>query len=418
MKTLLSLCASLAWGINCVLIFYAVYNVTVALPALKRRRTPRTFAPQKRFAILVAARNEESVIGGLVESLLAQDYPRGLFDVYVLPNNCSDDTAGAARRAGARILDCPGPIRCKGDALSYAFDLLLETGCYDAFCVFDADNLADKGFLRAMNSALCGGAQAAQGRRDSKNPYDSPISGSYAVYYWMLSRFYNQPRSVWGLSAVINGCGFMVIAELLRKMGGFHTQTMTEDLEFTTQCILQDVRVRWVPEAVLYDESPLTFAPSWKQRRRWSTGLLQCGKLYGPRLLGKALRERSLTALDQFIFLLAPVMQVLSILPAALAMTLVLLTPNWTASTLLPWALRSLLRPALFFGAVTFLGAFFTTLLERRPLARMAKAIGYYGLFLLTWIPINLLCFVKKSTVWAEIKHTRQIRLAELPNAK
>ena len=170
MKTLLSLCASLAWGINCVLIFYAVYNVTVALPALKRRRTPRTFAPQKRFAILVAARNEESVIGGLVESLLAQDYPRGLFDVYVLPNNCSDDTAGAARRAGARILDCPGPIRCKGDALSYAFDLLLETGCYDAFCVFDADNLADKGFLRAMNSALCGGARAAGTARTPTTP--------------------------------------------------------------------------------------------------------------------------------------------------------------------------------------------------------------------------------------------------------
>lgn len=395
----------------------SAYFLIVALFALKKPKPIPRANPKTRFACVIAARNEERVIGELVQSLLRQNYPKTLFDIYVMPNNCTDHTALAAIRTGAAILKPRGEVRCKGDALHEAFETLLRKD-YDAFCVFDADNLADKGFLRAMNSALCGGAQAAQGRRDSKNPYDSPISGSYAVYYWMLSRFYNQPRSVWGLSAVINGCGFMVSAELLRKMGGFHTQTMTEDLEFTTQCILQDVRVRWVPEAVLYDESPLTFAPSWKQRRRWSTGLLQCGKLYGPRLLGKALRERSLTALDQFIFLLAPVMQVLSILPAALAMTLVLLTPNWTASTLLPWALRSLLRPALFFGAVTFLGAFFTTLLERRPLARMAKAIGYYGLFLLTWIPINLLCFVKKSTVWAEIKHTRQIRLAELPNAK
>ena len=418
MKTLLSLCASLAWGINCVLLLYALYNAAVALPSFKKRKTPKSFAPRNRFAILVAARNEESVIGDLVESLLAQDYPRELFDVYVLPNNCTDDTAGAARRAGAAILTCQDPVRCKGDALSYAFDLLLETGRYDAFCVFDADNLADKGFLRAMNDALCNGAEAAQGRRDSKTPYDSPISGSYAVYYWMISRFYNQPRSVWGLSAVINGCGFMVSAPLLRKTGGFHTQTMTEDLEFTTQCILKDVRVQWVPEATFYDESPLTFAPSWKQRRRWSTGLLQCGKLYGPRLLGKAIRERSLPALDQLIFLLAPVMQVLSILPALLAMTLILLSSNWTAAFVLPWVLRSLLQPALVFGAVTLLGAFLTTLLERRPLASMAKAIVYYGIFLLSWIPINLLCFVKKSKVWVEIKHTRKVRVAELPTAE
>ena len=329
MKTFLNLCTDLAWGIQCVLLIYAIYNVILALPFFRKDKPMKHFAPQKRFAVLVAARNEESVIGSLVESLLAQDYPKELFDVYVIPNNCSDDTAEAARRAGAWILTCTAPVKCKGDALSFAFDYFEKKGNpYDAFCIFDADNLVDRNFLRSMNDAFCSGAKAAQGRRDSKNPYDSPLTGSYSIYYWMISRFYNHPRSLWNLSAVINGCGFAVSAGLLKELGGFHTKTLTEDLEFTTQCILRDQKVAWVPEAVFYDESPLQFSPSWKQRRRWSAGVFQCLRLYGPRLLGKLIRERKLLCLDQFLFLTAPLMQILSLVPAALAVLLFLLSPG------------------------------------------------------------------------------------------
>ena len=82
MKTFLNLCTDLAWGIQCVLLIYAIYNVILALPFFRKDKPMKHFAPQKRFAVLVAARNEESVIGSLVESLLAQDYPKELFDVY------------------------------------------------------------------------------------------------------------------------------------------------------------------------------------------------------------------------------------------------------------------------------------------------------------------------------------------------
>lgn len=418
MKTLLALCTDLAWGIQCILLIYALYNVLIAAPFFKRRKPRKEFAPQKRFAMLIAARNEEDVIDSLVESLLTQDYPQELFDVYVIPNNCTDDTAGAALRTGANVLTCDTPVTCKGDVLRFAFaHFFAKDDRYDAFCVFDADNLVDRGFLLAMNNALCEGARVAQGRRDSKNPYDTAITGSYSIYYWMFSRFYNQPRSVWGLSATINGCGFMVSASLLKEMGGFHTETMTEDLEFTTQCVLRGVKVAWVPEAVIYDESPQRFLPSWKQRKRWSTGLLQCLKLYAPRLMGKIVRERDFLCIDQFVFLLAPLMQVLSILPVAAAAALVLLSPNRSAA-LQFGAMEPLFRSLLLSLAITTLGAFFTVLLERRPFSRLCKAVCYYWLFLISWVPINVLCLFKKSTVWVEIKHTRRIRLAELPTAK
>ncbi len=417
MKLLLTLCQDLAWGLQCILIAYALYNVFIAIPFFVRRRPRKEFAPQKRFAVLIAARNEEGVVGSLVESLLAQDYPRELFDVFVLPNNCSDDTEGAARRAGAKILLCDTPVTCKGDVLRFAFEYFFtKADHYDGFCIFDADNLVDRGFLRAMNHVLCSGARVAQGRRDSKNPYDTAITGSYSIYYWMFSRFYNQPRSLWGLSATINGCGFMVSADLLKEMGGFHTNTMTEDLEFTTQCALRDVKVEWVPEAVIYDESPQQFIPSWKQRKRWSTGLLQCLQQYGPKLLGKIVRDRSFLCLDQFIFLLAPLMQVLSILPAAAALATVLLSPDSPALKV-----GVLLSPFMSLAVsvgLTTLGAVVTVWLERGKDIRMSRAIGYYWFFLFSWIPINILCMFKKSTVWVEIKHTRGIRLAELSAGK
>ena len=416
MELTLILLSALTWGLSFVFTIYAAYNLIVALLGLKRRKAQKQFAPKGRFAVLVAARNEECVIGNLVESLNAQDYPKELYDVYVIPNNCTDDTAGAARRAGAKIIDCNIPVKSKGEVLTMAFDKLLAEQNYDAFCVFDADNLVDPGFLKAMNNAYCGGAKAAQSYRDSKNPHDSAVSGSYSIYYWMISRFYSQSHSNLGLTAIINGSGWMVSAELLRKMGGFHTFTMTEDIEFTAQCILENEKVAWVPEARIYDEQPLTFEQSWKQRKRWSTGMIQgCGRYCAP-LLKRAVKDRSALSFDQFVFFLAPVMQVLCFVSMILSAVTAIF---YQQVKLFPdaWFYIQLFSPAASFLGTAFM-AYVTVLIEKKYSRKMWKGILYYWVFVMSWIPINLLCLFKKSTVWHEIKHTRSVRIADLPLKK
>ena len=105
----------------------SLYFLAVSLFCLCRRKKPAASAGQRRFAILIAARNEESCIAGLIESLQAQRYPRELFDIWVLPNNCTDHTVEAAQRAGARIMEMPSSVRSKGAALQYAADTLLRT---------------------------------------------------------------------------------------------------------------------------------------------------------------------------------------------------------------------------------------------------------------------------------------------------
>ena len=174
-------------------------------------------------------------------------------------------------------------------------------------CVFDADNVVDAGFLSAMNNAWCEGAVAGQGYRDSKNPTDTMISSCYSIYYWMVNRMFSHTRARVGLSAVVNGSGFMVSMDWLRRHNGWNTVTMTEDIEFTTQCILSGERVAWVPDAKTYDEQPLTFMQSWHQRCRWTVGLYQCLRVYAPQLLRQKSRgQHDLHArLDQLLFLLS-----------------------------------------------------------------------------------------------------------------
>ena len=90
-----------------------------------RRPADYGFHPARtRFAILIAARNEELVIGPLINSLLTQDYPAELYDIWVVPNNCTDNTARAAEQFGAKVLECTVPVKSKGEVLRFAYNRL------------------------------------------------------------------------------------------------------------------------------------------------------------------------------------------------------------------------------------------------------------------------------------------------------
>ena len=217
----------------------SLWFVLTALFFWKKPASWPVSSPRTRFACLIPARNEAAVVGALVRSLRAQDYPAALCDIYVLPNGCTDGTEAAARAAGARILSCSGPVRCKGDVLHQAIERLLPLG-YDAFCVFDADNLVHPAFLARMNDALAAGARVAKARLCAKNPGASWVSGCYALYYGMNELFFNRPRAALGLSVKLVGTGFAVHRELLVRMGGWNTQTLAEDAEFSAMCSQSD----------------------------------------------------------------------------------------------------------------------------------------------------------------------------------
>ena len=376
--------------------------------ASMRRPADYGFHPARtRFAILIAARNEELVIGPLINSLLAQDYPSDLYDIWVVPNNCTDNTALAARNFGARVLECTVPVKIKGEVLRVSYNRLRGRR-YDAWLVFDADNVVDPRFLAEMNNARMAGARAAQGYRDSKNPYDTAVSGCSSIYYWMMDRFHNGGKAGLGVSAMIGGTGFMVTQALLDRLGGWRTETISEDLEITAPAVLAGERVAYVPRAITYDEQPLTWEQSFTQRRRWSSGTLQVAQRYLPALNEAQSRRPRLSLFDFEATLLLPAYQLAAL--AGLACTA--LSAALGGRTLLQALLLGLAGALgnLAWAALTAtVAAGLVITLEGKWNRRLWKGLATYWLFLLTWLPITACSFWKKTTVWEEICHTRTV---------
>ena len=403
----------LAVNIFCGL-YGAYFAGVILLGALKRQRAPYPVAaPTKRIAAVVAARNEEAVIEGVVKTLLDQNYPRELFDVYVVPNGCKDDTERVAREAGARILPCDIPVRGKGDVLRFAFEELQKMEKYDAFCLFDADNIVDPGFLSASNNALCAGEKVAQGFRDSKNSGDSWVAGGMSMFYWFMSRLFNRGRAALNMSAMLNGTGVLLSADFVRE-ADFQTRTLTEDLELTAQCGILGVKIGWMEDAVTYDEQPNSLMSSITQRRRWFAGGVQCMRHYGPALLKRAIRERCMQALDFGIFFYGNLMQVLAFVPGVAS---VVKTIQYALSKgRISIAVAGLCGAAVLFVAGCTLGAAGLCTLVKRPIRRELPGILGLWLIAVSWVPANLSALIVPPK-WKAIPHVSRAGLPDIPRA-
>lgn len=418
---LLHVLQNLTLAAFCLLCLYGLYFAALAALGIFRRPAAFPRAQKKaRIAVVIAARNEEAVIGHLTDSLLAQDYPRGRFDVIVAPNNCTDRTAEVAAAHGAELFFPEGVIRSKGDVLEQVVDRLILPRAYDAMCVFDADNLVDEQYLSRVNDALQAGANAVQGYRDSKNPRQSAMSGCYSICYWMMNRFYNRGRAALGLSALISGSGFCLSRAMLEKLGGMHTTTMTEDYELTAQCVLAGEHVHYAEEARFWDEQPLTFVQSWRQRRRWTTGSLQGMEKYGVALFEDVVLHRSAVGLDLLITFLVPLVQLIG-----LGVTLLGLIVNAGTGFVIGGIVIRGLRYVLLTVAASAVGtvassvfiAAVTVLLQRTPMKGMLRAIAAYWVFMTSWMILTLLSFVCRETTWKPIAHTSAKTLAQLRNS-
>ncbi|MDR2502174.1 MAG: glycosyltransferase family 2 protein [Oscillospiraceae bacterium] len=384
---------------NAVLKLVGVYMFAIALFALKPVKKRAMSAPQTRFAILIAARNEEPSIAQLVESLLNQNYPEHLRDIYVIPNNCTDDTEGAARRAGAHIIRCAQPVSFKGDALCQAVDKLMLDD-YDAFCVFDAGSIVHADYLAWTNTSIQSGARVVRGRLKVKNPYDSPISGCYAAWFEMLDVFYNRARAAIGLSAKIHGTALAFTCEVMEKSGGWSFRALAEDAQFGVWCALNNERVFFAPEAIAYDEAPSDIRTTLVQRHRWCGGVMQqframCLHLWH---YGAPAQTRRF-ALDAFLTYLAPALSVISLLPAALNLF---------------WAVYSGEAAVYFSAAVLyallgfigiFSGSFLLLYIGGYRDARVVKTALMYPVFLATWLPIQVAAFFSRKFTWTQISH-------------
>ena len=326
-----------------------------------RRRRPRGPLPEEPhrrrcFAAVICAHNEERVIARPIRSLLAQEYPSDLLKVVVFADNCSDRTAEVARGfPGVEVLEKDSPSGGKGDVLAWGLDRIRDDG-YDAIAVFDADNAAEPRWLDEINRAFDGGAHVVTGHRMVWNPFVNLITGWYVIYWNLMNELSNRVRSALRLSSMLTGTGFAFLVSTLPKEG-WRTRTFVEDLEFAFFRNLDGFRVVYAPDALFYDEQPVSTRPMLRQLNRWATGGLQMIGRYGGTWLKALCRRASWRLFDCFIVITMGVSGALLVIVNAAACNLNFLWwylgVTWTsaivATALSRYALRTLAVPILLF---------------------------------------------------------------------
>ncbi|MBQ6819894.1 MAG: glycosyltransferase family 2 protein [Clostridium sp.] len=441
-----------------------MYYFILAFFGLVRKKEKKNYTPTKRFAMIVAAHNEEVVIGKLIESILKQNYPRELFDVFVIADNCTDNTAKIARKYGVYVYErFNKEQRGKGYALEWIFDKIFKMKKqYDAVAVFDADNLVSANWCKEINSKMLDGYKVVQGYIDSKNPNDSWIAASYSIAFWTQNRMYQLARANVGLSNQIGGTGFAIDIDVLKEFGWGAT-CLTEDLEFSCKLILNGEKVGWAHDAIIYDEKPLTLKQSWVQRRRWMQGFTDVASRYFFKLLKNGLKQRKWFVLDCALYVIQPfftlmigISTVLSFIQSMVPSNIFVmsyLTGNFTFQIM--GVIQFLFTPLMlkldkkissgffimvaFYASNVFVLPIFTTNVDNYMQVLLINII-YNGAFLiatalflgkenlkmffrfllysyytLTWVPITIEGMLRKNNKeWNPTKHVRNIEICDV----
>lgn len=379
-------------------------------------------AKQHRYAFFIAAHNEEPVIANLVQSIKDQDYPEELIDIFVVADACTDNTAQAARDAGAIVYERNDLAR-KGKSwvMDYGFDRILREypGKHEAFFIFDADNLLSRDYVSIMNDAFDQGYLALTSYRNSKNFGSSWISSAYATWFLREARYLNNARMILGTSCAVSGSGYLVSSKIIEGMHGWDFHTLTEDIQFSTFCAVHGVRIGYAP-AEFYDEQPLTLSASWKQRMRWTKGFYQVFFTYGRHLVKAIAKFRRFAAYD-LLMTIAPgmLLTLISLLANGTFIIVGMMSHGFLATDAeIEMCIGSLLLTLGFMYITFFAMGLLTTITEFKHIHcpakwRIVTNLFTFPLFMFTYIPLTVAALFLKVD-WVPTPHDVSVTLDEV----
>lgn len=385
------------------LIYVIHFSVPFLIGLFKKKQLEKKGKKHCHFAILIPARNEEIVIGNLLDSLHSQNYPQENYEIYVFTNHCTDRTEEIVLKKNVNIIKCPNTVKSKGDVLSYAFETL-QNKVLDAYLIFDADNIVHPNFCKQMNNTYQNGSLAAQSFRDSKNRCENWLSGGYSIFYYLQNIFFYTRKKL-GISATFSGTGMMIAKEVIDSFG-YSMTTLTEDLEYSAFLATHNIPIDFVSSAITYDEQPSQFSISWKQRKRWTTGAYQCLKKYYKLLLkGKTNR---MSRLDLFFIFFSPLLQVFTCTVGFINMVYVLIKYGFLSSFY-----HGILLVILLYTIIVLFTIFVLQCNQKSP-KEMKCAILLFPIFLSTWIPIQFICLFRKVNQWEHIHHKVDVKIGDV----
>jgi cellulose synthase/poly-beta-1,6-N-acetylglucosamine synthase-like glycosyltransferase len=320
------------------ILYLCIVSISAILVAKKQKNEIDASSPNSplaHFAILIPAHNEIAVLGKLLESLAALEYPKDHFAVYVVADNCTDTTAELARTTGwVHVYERSDQNkRGKGFALSWLMQKLNEDRLiYDAYIVLDADSVVHPNFLEEMNKGLAQGAQALQGHNTVLNVTDSPSTALRWLALTLMNHVRPIGRNGLGCSSTLTGNGMCLSRSLLMRYP-WQSFSLAEDYQYYLNLVKHGEKVQYMPEAIVRSEMPSTFAQMRTQDIRWESPDVSLPAWRTAwQLLKAGMRNRDFARLEAIAELLTP--------PLSYLIGLCLLT---LLGSMLLWSIPSLL---------------------------------------------------------------------------
>lgn len=275
--------------IGTILSIFTLYNfkkyIYILIGLFKTRKFKESTNYHK-YAICIAARNEEKVIGNLIDSIHKQDYPKDKLTIFVVADNCTDHTKEVCLKKNCIVYErFDNEHKTKGYALQYLFKNIekdYKTDSFEGYFIFDADNLLKSDYVKRMNDAFDEGCKIITSYRNTKNFDENYLASTFALHWIRSIRQNHRARSVLRLATNIQGTGFLFSNEIVKD--GWNYTSLTEDRALTADAVSQGYQITYQDRAMFYDEQPTKMSVVWRQRIRWRKGHLQAFVETGPKL--------------------------------------------------------------------------------------------------------------------------------------
>lgn len=353
-----------------------------------------------KFAILIPARDESKVIEELLNSILNQTRKIDSDDVYVIVEEESDKTVELVKNKNMNIVFRHDlSKKRKGYALDDAIKEILEQKKhYDAYFIFDADNVLDKDYIKNMEEAYEDGYDIGIGYRNTKNGNDSVIAAASSLTFSMINTLGNEHKTKCNNTLTISGTGFYIKGNIIEKLSGYPFNSLTEDYELTLYATLNDLTTTYVKNAIFFDEQPVKYNITINQRTRWIKGFFEARKKYIPLLLKKEINKNFSSSFHQIMGVTPYILLIIGLL--GILLINYFNVKNTIILILFVYLIMVLITSIMVLKENTYLN------INNKM---KIKVILYNPIFLTTYIICLFKAILNKDVKWLKIEHSKSL---------
>ena len=379
----------------------------------KNNNFPRENNNNHNFCFLIPARYESKVIEDLLVSIKNQTIMVNMKDVYVIVESKNDETVNICKRYGAtvvirRYLE----LQRKGYALDEAIKFILSKNKhYDAYFIFDADNVLDKNYLKNMLPVYDKGYDLASGYRNCKNGNKSVIAACSALTFSLVNTVFNDKKNKKTKNITFSGTGFYIRGDLIEKWQGYPFHSLTEDYELSSYATLKNLTTYYNIDSVFYDEQPLRFKDTINQRIRWIRGYFDVRKMYTKKIF-KSLDKNNLnngSKIDESIGIIPFIFMVVGLVTWFLS--LVFFTSYYFFINDKAWKfyLLELIVFLLIIYLTMVVMTFVILMIEGKKIdlsfKSRIKAMIINPIFMISYVPCAIKALTSKEVKWTRVNH-------------